>query len=125
MSKIFLDTNVYIDLVEGRKTAMVSVDSLEGYPLYISPLSTHILCYSYKYKIPYQKLSRVQELFEVVDFTGKILQDALTHPTNDLEDNIQLHSAAKAECDYFLTNDKNLLRIKYFGKTKISNTIKS
>lgn len=44
-------------------------------------------------------------------------------PTSDLEDNIQLHSAAEADCDYFLTSDKKLLAMIYFGKTKIVSTL--
>lgn len=40
-------------------------------------------------------------------------------PTKDLEDNIQLHSAAEAESDIFLTADKKLVDMKFFGKTQI------
>lgn len=39
----------------------------------------------------------------------------------NLEDNIQLHSAAEAECDFFLTSDDKLLKIKFFGKTEIKS----
>lgn len=37
----------------------------------------------------------------------------------------QLHSAAEAECDYFLTSDKKLLAMKFFGKTRIVSTLGS
>jgi len=53
--------------------------------------------------------------------TDKILDLALEGPVDDLEDNIQLHSASEAECDVFLTNDKRLLGIKFFGKTKTTS----
>lgn len=46
---------------------------------------------------------------------------ALEGPTVDFEDNTQLHSAAEAECDYFLTNDEKLLKMKFFGKTRLTN----
>ena len=48
---------------------------------------------------------------------------SLDGPTKDLEDNIQLHSAAKTEADFFLTNDKKLLKMKFFGKMRIVTTI--
>lgn len=57
--------------------------------------------------------------FNIIDLDKDILDKALESPTKDLEDNIQLHSAAEAECDYFLTEDKGLLKMKFFGKTKI------
>ena len=53
--------------------------------------------------------------------TEYILDKALQGPTKDLEDNIQLHSAAEADCDFFITRDRQLLALGYFGKTKITN----
>lgn len=61
-------------------------------------------------------MNQLQEQFGIVPLTEHILNKALEGPTNDLEDNIQLHSAAEAQCDIFLTNDKKLLNLKYFGK---------
>ena len=55
--------------------------------------------------------------------TDKILDLALEGPVDDLEDNIQLHSASEAECDVFLTNDKKLLKMKFFGKMRIVSII--
>jgi len=55
----------------------------------------------------------------LISLTDKIIDKALLGPTKDLEDNIQLHSAVEADCDIFLTNDKALLKMGYFGKTKI------
>lgn len=60
-----------------------------------------------------------KEKFSIVDLSRSILDKALQGPTADLEDNIQLHSAAEADCDLFLTNDERLLKITFFGKTKI------
>lgn len=55
----------------------------------------------------------------MIDFSEDILDKALDGPSADLEDNIQLHSAAEAEADLFLTNDEGLLNLKFFGKTEI------
>ena len=116
MAKVFLDTNVYIDAVH-RKTEINR--QFTGHKVFYSTLSTHILFYASKLKVPHQATRAVEEEFEIIDFTSSILENALAGPTPDLEDNIQLHSAAEAECDYFLTSDKKLLSMKFFGKVQI------
>lgn len=116
MARVFLDTNFYIDLT---KRAKEKWGLLAGDLLFISPLSAHILFYARKLKVPDETVNVLQEQFGIVPFTKFILDKALSGPTDDLEDNIQLHSAAEAECDLFLTADKRLLDMKFFGKTKI------
>ena len=116
MARVFLNTNIYIDVT---KRAKEKWGSLEGNLLFISPLSTHILFYARKLEVPDQAVNELQEQFGIVPFTKYILDKALEGPTKDLEDNIQLHSAAEAECDVFLTLDKKLLNMKFFGKTRI------
>jgi len=116
MAKVFLDSNFLFDLTERDISKRKQID---GHQSILSSLSYHILFYIYKYKVPQKEIIRHKDEFYIVDFTDKILTQALEGPTKDLEDNIQLHSAAEAECDYFLTSDKNLLKMKFFGKTKI------
>lgn len=120
MARVFLDTNIYIDIT---KRAKEKWGSLEGNLLFISPLSTHILFYTRKLKVPDLEINKLQEQIGFVPFTKQILDKALEGPTNDLEDNVQLHSAADAECDFFLTNDKHLLSLKFFGKTRIAKDL--
>lgn len=117
MARVFLDTNLYIDVI---KRAKEKWESLRGNLLFISPLSTHILFYTYKLKVPDQEVDKLQEQFGIVPLTQEIIDKALYGPTADLEDNVQLHSAADAECDIFLTNDAKLLAMKFFGKTQIA-----
>lgn len=120
MVRVFLDTNVYIDAAKRDKNVL---ESLRNELLFISTLSTHIIFYSLKLKVPDRDIDAVQQQFGTVSFSEDILIKALTGPTPDLEDNIQLHSAAEAECDYFLTSDKKLLAMTYFGKTKMVSTL--
>lgn len=120
MVRIFLDTNQYIDLT---KRAKEKWKSLEENLLFISPLSTHILFYARKLKVPDAEVNELQEQFGIVPLTKYILDKALTGPTNDLEDNIQLHSAAEADCDVFLTADSKLLKLKFFGKTEVKSSL--
>ncbi len=120
MARIFLDTNFYIDIT---KRAKEKWKPLEEHLLFISPLSTHILFYARKLKVPDPEVNKLQEQFGKVPLTENVLNKALQGPTNDLEDNIQLHSATEAECDLFLTEDKRLLSLKFFGKLKIISNL--
>lgn len=120
MARVFLDTNFYIDITKRAKDKW---KSLGENLLFISPISTHILFYARKLKVPDQEVNELQEQFGIVPLTKDILDKALEGPTTDLEDNIQLHSAVEAECDFFLTADAKLLALKFFGKTQISPTM--
>lgn len=120
MARIFLDANFYIDVTKRVKEKW---EFLKEHLLFISPLSTHILFYARKLKIPDQDVNNLQEQFGIVPLTKAILDKALQGPTSDLEDNIQLHSTAEAECDIFLTEDKKLLNMKFFGKTRVVSKI--
>lgn len=121
MAKIFLDANFLIDIL-GRQPREDMLASLPGHTLLISPLSFHIYCYINKIKIPHKSASELIEEFQIVEFSEDILNRSLQGPTSDFEDNVQLHSAANAECDIFLTEDKKLLEMKFFGKVKITNS---
>lgn len=116
MAKVFLDTNIYIDLIE---RAQEKWEGLRANLLYISPLSTHILFYTSKRNVPDPEVDELQKQFGIIPLTEGIFYNAMIGPTSDLEDNIQLHSAVETECDIFLTNDKQLLKMKFFGKTQI------
>lgn len=120
MAKIFLDTNCFIDAIH-RKPEKQILDSLVDHIIYISPLSFHIYCYIFKIKIPDNRVIAQKEKFQTVEFSESILNNALIGPTNDFEDNVQLHSAAEADCNIFLTNDKKIKELKFFGKVKINS----
>lgn len=116
MAKIFLDTNYFIDAVV--RNPQIAKQMLEN-EVFFSTLSAHILFYAYKIKIPSKIANSISKKFNAADFTAEILEKALLGPTNDLEDNIQLHSSSGENCDFFLTNDKKLLKMRFFGKTQI------
>ena len=120
MARVFLDTNLYIDIT---KRAKEQLEPLREHLLFISPLSAHILFYTYKLKVPDQDSNEMQEQLGVVPLTKSIIDKALLGPTTDLEDNIQLHSAAEAECDLFLTNDEKLLDMTFFGKMRLTPSL--
>lgn len=123
MANIFLDTNCFIDAIH-RKPEKQILNLLEGHIAYISNLSIHIYCYSQKIKIPNDIIIEQIKKFQVVNFSKNISNNALHGPTSDFEDNVQLHSAAEADCDYFLTNDTRLLKMKFFGKVQLASSLK-
>lgn len=120
MVKVFLDTNIFIDAIHRAPEKQI-LETLEGHVICASTLSFHIYCYAFNIKIPNKKVALQKEKFTSVDLSRNILDKALEGPTEDLEDNIQLHSAAEAECELLLTKDKRLLQMKFFGKTKIAS----
>lgn len=118
MAKVFLDANAFVDFVEERGN--FDLKQLSGHSLFLSPLSIHIISYLYKYRIPEKKLDeKMRETFTLIPFDVTMTERALNGPMPDFEDNVQLHSAAEAECDLFLTSDEKLLKMKFFGKTRI------
>ena len=121
MKKIFLDANFFIDLIERRSE--IDIYQFKNQALFISPLTVHIYFYVYKIKIADQKFLSFLDFFNLVDLNEEILRNAFEGPTNDLEDNIQLHSASFSDCDLFLSSDKKLSKIKFFGKVKIQNKL--
>lgn len=115
MAKVYLDTNYFIDLFTQRQP----VSSLDQHHIYTSPLNFHILAYVYSLSIPNTQLTQALNQFNLVPFNQSLLEKALQGPTEDLEDNIQLHSSAQENCTFFLTRDQSLLKTKYFGQSKI------
>ncbi len=122
MAKVFLDANYFIDIVEQRK--QISWEDFTSHTLYLSPLSVHILTYLYKYSMPHHKLKgTLNEYLTFVSADASLVEHALLGPTADFEDNVQLHSAAAADCNLFLTQDKKLLGMKFFGKVEVAARI--
>ena len=63
MAKVFLDTNFYIDVTKRAKDKWIP---LREDLLFISPLSTHILFYARKLKVPDKDVNELQEQFGLV-----------------------------------------------------------
>lgn len=117
MARVYVDVNVLINLVEKQPT--VSANELAEQTLLLSPLSIHNLLYVSKQRIPSETLSSILEQFLLVNFDNTIVYRAKEGPTTDFEDNVQLHSCEAAQCDIFLTQDRELLKLKFFGKARI------
>ena len=121
MAKVFLDTNYFIGLA--NRVPEVETDILHKHQGFVSILSCHILFYINKEEVPNEKVNSFINDFNLINLDTSILKKSLVGPTKDLEDNIQLYSAVESECQYFLTFDKELLKMKYFGKMEIVDTL--
>lgn len=121
MAKVFLDTNYFIGLV--NRAPEVDTEILDAHKGFISSLSCHILFYVNKIKVPDEKMNSFISDFNLINLGQDILDKALEGPTDDLEDNIQLHSATEAEADFFLTSDRKLLKLKFFGKVEVKSEL--
>ncbi|PJA38090.1 hypothetical protein CO180_04345 [candidate division WWE3 bacterium CG_4_9_14_3_um_filter_41_6] len=119
--RIFLDANAFIDILEDREG--VKAKDLVGNVLFISVLTLHIYVYSYKITIPSDTVSLLKSQFTYVDVTSSISEKSMTGPTSDFEDNIQLHSAIESKADLFITRDKKLLSLGYFGACRIVDSV--
>lgn len=120
MEKIFLDTNTFIDITERRDPMLEN--SLLNCGLYVSVISIGIWAYIYKRDVPGLNFDRLFNAFNVVDGTSIEAVKSSQGPTNDFEDNMQLHAAVESECSVFLTKDAKLLKLGYFGKVRISDS---
>lgn len=121
MAKVFVDANYFIGLA--NRTPETDVDIIHSHQSFVSILTIHILFCVNKIKTPDNDTNSFISDFNLIVLDEGVLDKALFGPTNDLEDNIQLHSAAEADCDFFLTNDKKLLKMKFFGKTRIGDRL--
>ncbi|OIP87733.1 hypothetical protein CO009_00195 [Candidatus Shapirobacteria bacterium CG_4_8_14_3_um_filter_35_11] len=121
MASIFLDVNELISLIKDERNDIWG--GLQKQRLVVSVLSWHIVCYLLKWKVPHDKLSDLYDSLVSVEMKRSVVKRAMEGPTDDFEDNVQLHCAVEAECDYFLTLDKKLLSMKYFGKMVICDRL--
>lgn len=121
MASIFLDANAFFDVVlQRRNVGELDVDKNR---FCISVLTIHVFTYSAKKKVPNKKLDRALGMYQTIPLSRLVALKSLSGPTPDFEDNVQLHSAVEADCDLFLTNDTELLKLAYFGKIKIVGQI--
>lgn len=121
MARVFLDTNYFIGLA--NRTPETDTEILNNHQGFISVLSCHVLFYVNKIKVPNTETESFIDGFNLTSFTLDTLKRALQGPTDDLEDNIQLHSAAESDCAYFLSFDKKLLKLGFFGKTQLVQSL--
>ena len=120
MKKIFLDTNILIDLIVERQPHLTTLQETLPYlnpsQIYLSTLSIHIIYYVLKIKKDSKLDKRVQTVcskINLVPLTPSITLQAINTYLTDFEDTLQYYSALDQDCDYILTRN-----IKDFKKLK-------
>jgi len=112
--KIFIDTNIFLDLILKRKYSneatvilnAVSKRLFDGVLLDITLLNIDYI--AKKQIVDIRKfISTINNLFDVVGATNEMFTEAMDIENIDLEDNLQYISAKKYKCDVIITNDKN------------------
>ena len=114
--KIFVDTNIFLDLILQREhydKSLLILNAIEknlfsGVVLDISILNIDYIAKKQVKEIK-DFLTLINRQFEVVGATNKMIEDALAIDNNDLEDNLQYIAAKKSGCDLVVTNDKNFV----------------
>lgn len=117
MAKVYVDTNCFIGL--SIRSPDIDSKHIDAHEAFVSALSCHVLFYVTKTKVPSPQMNAFIEGFNILSLESGTVAKALHGPTDDLEDNIQLHSAALIDADYFVTLDKKLLKMKFFGRVQI------
>jgi predicted nucleic acid-binding protein len=133
MKKIFLDTNILIDIMMERDAKTVSLKKILPYlhhsQIYLSTLSIHISFYSLKIKPNspiHKKILNISKLINLVPLSNDIINQALNNFSIDFEDTLQYYSALDQNCNYILTRDKkdfNAIKKLIPSKIEIIDTL--
>ncbi len=114
MKKVFLDTNVVIDLLDKREPfckAAVAIFTLaysKKITLYVSPMTYATVSYLLR-KHGQQRMLRLlrnfRQLSRVTVADEKVVDDALASPFADYEDALQYYSALSKNVDVIVTRN--------------------
>ena len=114
--KIFLDTNILLDLLLDRKNsyeASIILNSIdlglfEGYISDITLVNVDYIAEKQKKEDEIKEfLILLLETMEICTPDTNLIYKALNLENKDFEDNIQYLLAKKCRCDCLITNDKN------------------
>ena len=113
--KLFLDTNVVIDVIAAREpfvadsTAVFNLCETGKVEGIISALTLCTISYILrKYVTPGTMRTKLQQFRNVltpVDLSVSLLDKALASPISDFEDAVQFYTAVYSEADYIITRN--------------------
>ncbi|MDD3466278.1 MAG: PIN domain-containing protein [Campylobacterales bacterium] len=116
--RVFVDTNIFLDVVLGRQNSQDSLILLnaieknifEGIILDITIPNIDYVAKKQVREIR-EFLTLVNSTFEVIGATNTVMKEALEMNNADLEDNLQYICAKLSKCDVIVTNDKAFPKI--------------
>ena len=122
--KIFLDTNIFLDLLfkrEGFAESALILNSchesiFQGFVSDITLLNIDYIASKQAANI-YDFLKLLNDTFTIIGFDNEMFDLALKIDNNDLEDSVQYICSKYSDCEIIITNDKNFYRgnIKVMG----------
>jgi len=112
--RLFLDTNIFLDLLlkrQNHQEALLILNAIEqelfsGIILDITLLNIDYIANKQQEDIR-EFLKLINGIFQVVGGDNEMFDEALRLDNDDLEDNMQYICARRTECDLILTNDKS------------------
>ena len=124
MAKLFIDTNVMIDLLAERQpfykdiAQIITLIEHEKIKIVASSLSFvnafYVLARSYEKPLLFDMLTRFRIVCEVSSIDEITIDKSLHSGFSDFEDAVQYYSAVHHKCDVFITRNK-----KDFKKAEI------
>lgn len=124
MDKIFIDTNIVLDLLQKREDfykeaqELFTLSDTKQVKLYVSALTianTHYILFKHLKNEARNALSKFKVLVEVLPVDDKILSLSLASNFSDFEDAIQYYTAIENDIALIITRNK-----KDFKNSKIS-----
>ena len=116
MEKLFLDTNVVLDLIEKREpfvynAALLFQLRMDGVcKLFVSDLTIVNIAYivrkSYSKEKLYAILDKLYSFLVIVPGGATVIGRAIESQANDFEDSVQYYAACQAKVDYMITRNK-------------------
>ncbi|WP_187647549.1 type II toxin-antitoxin system VapC family toxin [Nitrosophilus labii] len=115
--KLFLDTNIFLDLLFKREfynEALEILNTVEkgefsGYILDITILNIDYVAKKQLKNIK-EFIKLLSDTFEIVGADNEIIQKALSLENEDFEDSVQYIVAKNLNCDVIITNDKGFIK---------------
>lgn len=121
MKKVFLDTNIILDVMAQREPFNVAANAVlklgieQKILLCATPLTfancVYILKRSYKHTDPVSVVKAYKQYIVALPMTDEQCNKALNSSQPDFEDMLQYESALEANCDYLITKNQ-----KHFQK---------
>lgn len=115
MEKVFVDTDVCIDLLSGRKPFNIFAERLFSMAnkgqieISVSALAISNIHYviqaQYKLKEPLALISRSRTLITILPVTGKVIDRAIASGFSDFEDAVQYHTAIEENISVLITRN--------------------
>jgi len=113
--RIFLDTNILLDFIDGRRgffgsaAKIITLANLSQITIVVSPISFlnihYILTKAGTEGHLLTKLRQVRKICEVCHTNGKTIDQALYSSFADFEDAVQYYGALDSQCEIIITRD--------------------